>query len=138
MNTRFETREPSATEDSLARAVIGAAIDVHRELGPGFLEALYAEAMAIELQARGVAFAREVAVAIRYKDKLLQPVRLDLLVEGALVVELKSVERLLPLHTAQALTYLRAANATLGLLINFNVPLLKEGVRRIIDSRRTR
>ncbi len=111
---------------------------MHRELGPGFLEALYAEAMAIELQARGVAFAREVAVAIRYKDKLLQPVRLDLLVEGALVVELKSVERLLPLHTAQALTYLRAANATLGLLINFNVPLLKEGVRRIIDSRRTR
>jgi len=127
--------EPSAQLDRLAHAVIGAAIEVHRHLGPGFLEGTYEEALVMELGLRGIAVRRQVEIPIYYKDVQVNEVRLDLVVENELVVELKAVELLNRLHGAQLLSYLRASHLQLGLLMNFNVPTLKEGIRRVINSR---
>lgn len=126
--------EPPEELDRLARSVIGAAIQVHKELGPGLPEQAYVGALAVELVRRRIPFEREKEVKIIYKGVLVAKGRVDLLVGGQLVVEAKAVEMLSPVHRLQTLSYMRIINQPLGLLINFNVPLLKEGIRRVIAS----
>ena len=109
-----------------------AAIEVHRHLGPGFLESVYETALVLELEARGIAVARQVPVTVMYKGRSVAESRLDLVVEDELVVELKAADALLPIHHAQVISYLKAGAFELGLLINFNVPLLRDGFRRIV------
>ena len=128
------TVEPEQGLNRLTDSVIGAPIEVHRVLGPGFLESFYEEALCVELHDRGVPFLRQSAVRVFYKGALLGETRLDLLVDRQLVVELKASERLAPIHVAQVLSYLKATRLTLGLLINFNVPRLREGIRRIVRT----
>lgn len=117
--------------DPLTERVIGAAIDVHRALGPGFVESVYEEALCMEMASRKIPFTRQHTIRVTYKDKDVGECRLDFLVDNELVVELKAVESLTALFAGQVVSYLRAANLRKGLLINFNVPLLKDGVRRI-------
>ena len=117
----------------LSEAVIGAAIEVHRGLGPGFLEAVYEEALCIELRERGIPFARQVVVHVSYRGQRVGEGRLDLLVAGTLVIELKATDGLTPLHKAQLLSYLKTCGYRLGLLINFNTPRLVDGVSRVIN-----
>jgi GxxExxY protein len=124
--------EPEEDLDLLAHAVIGAAIEVHRRLGPGFLESVYDRALSIELQVRGISFERQVPVPIEYKGRLVGESVLDLIVAERLVVELKAVDRVLRLHKAQVVSYLKASGCRLGLLLNFKVPVLVEGIRRIV------
>ena len=124
--------EPDPELDARARAVIGAAIEVHRRLGPGLDEALYEAALLIELRLRGIPFASLVAVGVTYKGETIGEKRLDLIVDGILVVELKAIEQIGPIHKAQVLTYLYITGLKLGLLINVNVILLKDGIKRII------
>jgi GxxExxY protein len=126
--------EPDEGLDGLAYAVIGAAIEVHRRLGPGFLESAYEEALCAELFLRGISFERQVAVPIEYKGRLIGESRVDLVVAERLVVELKSIERLAPVHRAQLISYLKATGRQLGLLINFNVPILSLGIKRVVLS----
>ncbi|KPV39233.1 GxxExxY protein [Thiohalorhabdus denitrificans] len=126
--------EPSERADFLARETIGAAVEVHSRLGPGFLEGVYEEALAIELTERGVPFGRQEAFEVRYKNHGIGQGRLDLLVGGELIVELKAVEKLLPIHKAQVISYLKAMDLCLGLLINFNARTLKEGLQRVVLS----
>ena len=126
--------EPGKELDNLARVVIDAAIEVHRELGPGFVESVYEEALAVELRLRDVEFERQKPMAVFYKGNPVGEGRVDLLVGGALIVELKAVEKLLPVHKAQVISYLKARGATLALLINFNERLLKDGIQRVVLS----
>ena len=128
------TKEPGVKIDSLANAVIGAAIEVHRILGPGFLESVYQAALAVGLSLRGIQFEREKHIAAEYKGHSVGDGRLDLFVDSCLVVELKTVESLAPIHTAQVLSYLKTLHLPLGLLINFNASLLKNGVKRVVLS----
>ena len=124
--------------ERLSGAVIGAAMEVHRELGPGLLESAYAQCLAHELACRGIAFEAEVAIPIRFKGLNLPCAgRMDLVVEDRLVVELKSVQDIEQVHVAQLLGYLRSSGKSLGLLINFNVPLLRQGIRRIVNRHPT-
>ncbi|MEO6067882.1 MAG: GxxExxY protein [Gemmatimonadales bacterium] len=117
----------------LSDRVISAAIGVHRQLGPGLLESAYQRCLEMELGARGVRFASEVPLHLDYRGGVIQDAyRIDLLVDDRLVVELKSVEKLSPLHTSQVLTYLKLGGYSAGLLINFNVPVLKDGLKRIL------
>ncbi|HEY8105780.1 MAG TPA: GxxExxY protein [Gemmatimonadales bacterium] len=114
--------------------IIGAAIEVHRCLGPGLLEAVYLECLCHELRLRNVVFDREIPLSLHYKGlQLNQSYRLDLIVAGSIIVELKSVEKLHPVHQAQLLTYLKLKRLPLGLLINFNVPVLRSGIVRIAN-----
>jgi len=115
-------------------AVIGPAIEVHKALGPGFLESVYEEALCVELALQGVKFARQVLVAVDYKGHRIGESRLDLLVENTVVVELKATDALAPIHTAQVISYLKATGCRMGLLINFNVRRLTSGIRRIIND----
>ena len=124
--------EPDPAVDILARKVIGAAIEVHRHLGPGLDETLYEAAMSHELALQKIPFARQIIVAVDYKGVVIGDKRLDFVVDERLVIELKSVAQLAPIHDSQIRTYLRIARLELGLLINFNVPLLKDGIKRII------
>lgn len=117
--------------NELTEAVIGAAIEVHRALGPGLPEVLYKRAMCVEMRLRGIEYEVEAAVPVAYKGQSIGEMRLDLLVGKRLIVELKSVDALLPIHKAQLITYLRVTGKELGLLINFNLRTLKEGIRRI-------
>jgi GxxExxY protein len=112
--------------------IIGCAIEVHRRLGPGFVEGIYEDAMTIELEAAGLAFDRQREIVIHYRDKPLRPQRIDLLVEGQIVVEVKAVEQLHSLHRAQLLSYARSARLQVGLLINFNGEVLKGNIRRVV------
>jgi GxxExxY protein len=119
--------------DELSRRVIGCAIELHRNLGPGLLESTYRQCLACELSRAGLSFQMEVPLPVRYKETLLDcGYRIDLLVNGDLVVEAKSVETLLPIHHAQILTYMRLSKVPLGLLINFNVTKLQNGVKRFV------
>jgi GxxExxY protein len=119
--------------DELSRGVIGCAIEVHRNLGPGLLESTYRQCLACELSHAGIAFQMEVPLPVRYKDILLDcGYRIDLLISGDLIVEIKSVEARLPIHQAQILTYMRLASVPLGLLINFNVTKLQSGIKRSV------
>ncbi len=116
----------------LTEKIIGLCIEIHRQVGPGLLESAYAVCLAYELGKAGIRFKREVPVPLRYKDVVLDcTYRLDFLIEDVLVLELKAVEKLERIHQAQVLTYLRLAGKPIGLLINFNVPLLKEGIVRL-------
>ncbi|MGB4862456.1 MAG: GxxExxY protein [Tepidiformaceae bacterium] len=118
-------------EEALTREIVGAAIDVHRELGPGLLEGVYEECLAFEFSARGLSFERQLNVPLSYKGNALNAnLRIDLFVERRVVVELKSIAGILPIHEAQLLTYLRLMRCPVGLLINFNVPVLKQGITR--------
>ena len=129
-----QVAEPDAETDRLAQEVIGAAIEVHRALGPGFLESVYEQAMSIELGLLGISFERQVPVAVTYKGHSIGESRLDLLVDGKLIVELKAVDQFAPVHTAQVMSYLKATGHRLGLLVNFNVVRLKDGVKRVVLS----
>ena len=121
------------TENEIASIIIGKAIDVHRELGPGLLESTYQECLFYELKNNNLMVAKELALPIIYKDiKLDHGYRIDLLVENKVVIEIKTVEFLNDVHTAQILTYMKLGNYKLGLLLNFNVKLLKEGIKRFI------
>ena len=122
-------------DDPVSEQVIGACIEVHRHLGPGLIERVYEECVCLELAARGLAFTRQVLLPVRYKGLELEAFyRLDLVVEERVVVELKSVEAILPVHIAQLSTYLQASSFDVGLLINFHVALLKQGIRRFTKS----
>jgi len=127
-------REPSAELDQWAHEVVGSALEVHKALGPGFLESVYEEALCIELGLRGIPFQRQSPVSVIYKECTVGDGRMDIVVGHALVVELKAVETLLPIHSAQIISYLKATGYQLGLLINFNTSVLKDGIKRVILS----
>jgi GxxExxY protein len=130
--TAFETI--AARAELLASQVVDAAVKVHKTLGPGLLESVYEICLCRELTLRGIAFQRQVALPISYEGIRLEAgLRIDLLVDSCLVVELKTVEVLLPLHEAQLLTYLKLSNNRLGLLLNFNVPVMKHGIKRMVN-----
>jgi GxxExxY protein len=117
----------------LSERVIKMAIDVHRQLGPGLLESTYEECLCFELHADGTQFERQVALPVIYKTvKLDCAYRMDIVVEQRLVIEVKSVDRLMPIHEAQMLTYLRLSGHKVGLLMNFNTAILKNGLRRLV------
>ena len=119
--------------EELSEQVLGCAIEVHRQLGPGLLESTYEQCLAYELSQLNIPFKLQVELPVEYKQiKLDCGYRIDLLVDNRIVVELKSVDQLLPIHEAQILTYLKLSGVSVGLLINFNVTVLKKGVRRFI------
>ncbi|MCC5797220.1 MAG: GxxExxY protein [Methylophaga sp.] len=121
--------------NELTRAIIGAAIEVHRHIGPGLLEAIYEECLVSELQQKGLKLSNQHSLPLTYKGKQLNSLyRLDLLVEGQVIVELKSVDHLSGLHKAQLLTYLKLAKLRYGLLLNFNVPVMRQGVVRMLND----
>ena len=123
------------TIDSLSYKVIGCAMEVHNTLGPGLLETAYEKALIHELRLKGLTVTSQVTVDMHYKGvNLGEGLRLDLLVEDSLIIELKSVEELKPIHYKQLLTYLKLTNKRIGLLINFNVDNLREGIKRVING----
>ena len=132
-----EARRISATApfDQLSKNVVDAAYRVHSALGPGLLESVYEQCFAYELDTRGIKVQRQVILPVTYRDiRIDAGLRLDLLIGGTLVVEIKAVEKLLPVHEAQLLTYLKLSGHRVGLLINFNVPLIKQGIRRLLNG----
>ena len=137
---RLTPREEESTEgrlglrtDDLPQKILSAAIEAHRELGPGLLESTYEECLCRELVARGLRFERQRELPVVYKCELADwTYRLDLLIDGEVIVELKSVEALAKIHEAQLLTYMKMSGIGIGLLINFNVPVLRDGIRRLV------
>lgn len=130
-----ESAEVKREINEITELIIGCAIQVHRELGPGLLESAYEACLAYELGERGLSVERQKALPIVYRDVRLEcGYRLDLLVEEAVVVEVKCVETLAPIHQAQLLSYLKLSGCRVGLLINFNVTLLKDGIRRLVHG----
>jgi GxxExxY protein len=126
-------RDTETQRDPLTDSVIGAAIEVHRALGAGLLESAYEECLCHELECHNLEFSRQVALPVRYKAISLDcAYRLDVVVENQLILELKAVDKLLPIHDAQLLTYLRLSGLRTGLLMNFNVPVLKDGLKRMM------
>ena len=117
--------------DELTEKIIGAAIEVHRILGPGLLESVYEEALCVELELRGLRYERQVAVDFQYKGRAIKGQKLDLLIEGQVIVELKSATQLAEVATAQVLSYLKATGLKRGLVINFGLPRLVDGVKRL-------
>ena len=131
------TRVPEGKGKELTAAIIGAAIEVHRHLGPGFLESAYEECLDWELQERGFKVGRQLRVPLTYKGATLEAnYRLDLLVDETVIVDVKAIDRLAEVHTAQLLTYLRHTDLEVGLLINFNSPLLRDGIKRVVLGKR--
>ena len=130
-------REPTQDVDDLARGVIGAAIEVHRELGPGFPETVYEAAVAVELDLRQIPFVRQYAMKVPYKGVIVGERRADFLVHERLIVEIKAVSALAPVHEAQVIAYLKASGVSLGLLLNFNCAVLKDGIKRLVLTQRT-
>jgi GxxExxY protein len=118
--------------EGLIHQTIGHCIAVHRELGPGLLENVYRRAICLELCAAGLSFATEKSIPVTYRGEILCHQRLDIVVEERLLLEIKSVERLAPIHHAQVRSYLRVSRVRVGLLLNFNVPVLPDGIRRIV------
>ena len=126
---------PTTDLNGVTRQIIAAAIEVHRHLGPGLMESAYRESLCYELAQSGMSFAREVHWPLHYKGLQLDcNYRIDLLVEGQVIVELKSLEQVLSVHSAQLLTYLKAGGKEVGLLINFNFPVLKQGIKRVVNQ----
>ena len=120
-------------ETKLTDKIIGAAIEVHRSLGPGLVESAYQKCLAREFDIQGIAFEVEKPIPLNYKGVNLEcGYRADFIVEGDVILELKSVDKILPIHIAQMLTYLRLMGVRLGLILNFNVPVLKDGIKRIV------
>lgn len=132
--SKSQKSEPNPYTDEIARKVIGASIEVHKALGPGFLESVYEEALSIELELNKILFERQYEINVSYRGREVGHSRLDFLIENCLVVELKAVDGLQAIHHAQMISYLKATKCQLGLLINFNVPALRQGIRRIILS----
>jgi GxxExxY protein len=134
MNHRdTETQRREEEKDPLTEAIMGAEIDVHREIGPGVLELVYQNCLEVELSLRRIPFQSQVRIPLVYKGRVIDDEFItDLYFPGRLVVELKAVEKLLPIHEAQLLTYLRLSKTRVGLLLNFNVPVLKNGVKRLV------
>jgi len=134
LTTESQRHREIGEKDPRTGPIVGAAIEVHRQLGPGSLESAYEECLCHELHLLGLAFERQVALPVSYKGLQLDcGYKIDLIVEQEVIVELKSVERMLPVHEAQLLTYLKLSGKRVGLLINFNVPLLKQGIiRRVL------
>ena len=128
---RIATKLDDQTEELIHR-VIGCCITVHRELGPGLLETIYQRAVALELEAASIPFEREKRFPVRYRGKVLHIHRLDLVVDNRLVLELKAVERLHPVHQSQVLSCLRVSKLPICLLMNFNVAILPDGIKRIV------
>ena len=131
-----ESKDTESTEEGLHRelteAIIGAAITVHRELGPGLLESVYEKCLAFELADRGLSIATQKEIPVRYKNLTFDcSFRADLIVENKVLLELKSIDQLMPIHTSQVITYLKLTGLKTALLINFNVPTLKTGLKRI-------
>lgn len=123
------------TENEILYQIIGAAIELHKTLGPGLLESVYEEVLALELEERGLRVQSQLAVPMKYKSLTFEKgFRLDLLVEDKVIIEVKSVEQLAPVHYSQLLTYLRLADKKLGLLINFNSKILKNDIHRIVND----
>ena len=121
--------------DELTSAIIGSAIEIHRELGPGLFESAYEACLTYDLQQKEFQIERQKALPIVYRGiQLDEAYRLDVVVENAVILELKSVESLLPIHTAQLLSYLKLSGMHVGLLINFNVPVLKDGIKRVVNE----
>jgi len=119
-------------DEALAKKVIGAAIEVHRELGPGFLESIYRKAMAYELSSQHIRVEEEKSIHVSYKDIQISGQRLDLRVGSRIVVELKCVEEIIPIHQAQLISYLKCTRLRLGLIINFKTQKVKDGIKRIV------
>jgi len=120
--------------DELSNLIIGSAIEVHRILGPGLLESAYEECLCYELKIKGISFERQKPLPVIYKGVRLDcGYRIDVLVEKMVILEIKAIEHIEPIHEAQLLTYLNLSDLWLGLLINFNVPFLKDGIRRIVN-----
>jgi GxxExxY protein len=131
----YRTPAAKARANELSGEIIGAAIEVHGQLGPGLLESTYRACLVEELRLRGIAHRQEVALPVNYRGLLLEAsYRLDLLVEDLVILELKSVERLEPIHQAQLLTCLRVSGRWLGLLFNFNTDMLRKGLRRLVNG----
>jgi GxxExxY protein len=126
-----EEEEPNPELNRITNAIIGAAIEVHKRLGPGHLESVYENALDIEFKVRGIQARRQVPIEVYYRDQLVGGGRLDFLVEEQVIVDVKSVEALAPIHTAQMISYLRITKHKLALLINFNVKMLKDGIKRV-------
>jgi GxxExxY protein len=122
----------SPETDALITQIIGCAIRVHTELGPGFLETIYARALGVEFEHSDIAFEREKAIVVRYRGQAIAGQRLDFVVEDQVILEIKAALRLEPVFQAKVISYLRATKLRVGLLINFNVPLVKDGIKRIV------
>jgi GxxExxY protein len=131
----FTTRSEMLDINKTTESVIGAAIEVHRHLGPGLLESAYEECLCEEFLLRKIPFKRQVSLPVMYKNKKLDiGYRIDLLVNDEVVVELKTVESILPIHEAQTLTYMRLGGWQVGLILNFNVTVLKNGIKRLVHK----
>ena len=126
--------EPPPEVNDAARRVVEAAVEVHRYLGPGYVESVYESALAVEFGLRGISFERQVAFRVEYKGHEVGEGRMDLFVERCLVVELKAVDRFTEVHVAQTISYLKATGHPLALLIKFNVPVLLRGVKRVVRN----
>jgi len=131
----YTTRTEILDINKTTEAIIGAAIEVHRHLGPGLLESAYQECLCEELGLRKIPFKRQILLPVIYKSKKLDVgYRIDLLVNDEVIVELKTVEAMLPIHEAQALTYMRLGGWQVGLILNFNVTVLKNGIKRLVHK----
>jgi GxxExxY protein len=127
--------EPTSEHDRVARQIVDSAFAVHTTLGPGLLESVYEQCLATELRIRDLSVERQVALPIVYRNTRIEAgLRMDMVVEGLVIVEAKAVETILPIHEAQLLTYLKLSGLQLGLLINFNVTLIKNGIRRLVRT----
>ena len=121
--------------NQLSNKIIGAAIEVHRALGPGLLESAYEECLCYELDSREINFERQLSLPVLYKEKQLDcGYRIDVLIEKSIILELKAIDKIEAIHKAQLLTYLKLSNIRLGLILNFNVPIMKNGIVRIVNE----
>ena len=128
-------KENAGVHNMISQMIIGAAIEVHKEMGPGLLESVYEACMIAELDRRGLKVESQLTYPLIYKgEKLDKEFRIDLLVEDKVIVELKAIDEIKPIHEVQLVTYLKLTGKKLGLLINFNVPILKEGIRRKVNN----
>ena len=133
-DAKQRSREPSQEANEISHAVVGAAIEVHRTLGPGYIESIYERALAIELSDRGIGFDQQVTVPIMYRDTIVGEHRLDLLAGGLVVVEIKAVASLTDAHFAQVLSYLKATSLELALIFNFHARTLVQGTKRMVRT----
>jgi len=130
-----KTNNQIMTENEIAYEIVGACLEIHREVGPGLLESAYENALIYELKNRGLDVKQQVAMPFKYKEVIMEVgYKIDILVENKVIIELKSVEELCPVHYAQTLTYLKLSKLKLGMLINFNEKLIKNGIHRIVNN----
>jgi GxxExxY protein len=126
---------PISNINELTGRIIGLAVEVHRHLGPGLSELAYERALCMDLAAAGLAFTRQIAVPVSYRGEIIAEYRPDIVVEGLVVLEIKTVEHLLPVHRSQMLTYLRVTRCEVGLILNFNEEVMRSGIRRVVLAR---